>query len=124
MKNLILFIPFLFIVMACASTPMNEDIPAVIVDADDRSRNELKQIITTALNIEDINLADDALTDDSLLLIERTQYRNLNNAPVLGRDLGRPEIFRLVLSDDQCVLIHQRDNRRWVLRDTQCAPAK
>ena len=40
--------------------------------------------------------------------------------PLTGRDLGRPEHFRLVLSGSRCVLLHQETEARLQLTETSC----
>jgi hypothetical protein len=53
------------------------------------------------------------LTKGSLLIIE-AKY-------LTGRDLGRPDHFRLVLSDSRCVLVHEESDARIGLMETSCA---
>ena len=60
----------------------------------------------------EVRLAGSALTDDSLLIIEP--------AHLMGRDLRRPEQFRLVLSGSTCVLLHQGVDARYELTETNC----
>lgn len=110
----------LLLVTACNSAPVQPDVPAVIVEPDDSSRAELRQVISTALNGADITLADDALTLESSLSIEHPQHRGIEQQPLRGRDLGRPETFHLVLDGSQCVLVHDNTELRWLLLDTEC----
>lgn len=110
----------LVLVTACNSAPVQPDVPAVIVEPDDSSRAELRQVISTALNGADITLADDALTLESSLSIEHPQHRGIEQQPLRGRDLGRPETFHLVLDGSQCVLVHDNTELRWLLLDTEC----
>ena len=100
---------------------VHEDRPARIVDPSDRSRAELQQVVSGALNGADVLLADDALTESSVLIIERRKTGSLDNPPLSGRDLGTPERFRLVTSGAACVLIHEKDSARYALRETECA---
>lgn len=110
----------LMLVAACNSAPVQPDIPAVIVEPDEASRDELRQVISTALNGADITLADDALTTESSLSIEHPQHQGIEQQPLRGRDLGRPETFHLVLDGSQCVLVHDKTGLRWLLLDTEC----
>jgi hypothetical protein len=104
----------------CLSGPAPADQPARIVDPDDASRAELRRTVSEALQVEDVMLADDALTDSSVLVIERKRVRGLDNAPLSGRDLGTPERFRLVQQDERCVLVHESSGRRFDLPSAQC----
>lgn len=96
--------------------------PAVIVDADDASRTELRQVVSTALNGAQVTLADDALTTSSVLYIENNPRRTLDDPRLDGRNLGRPERFDLVLDGNRCTLVHDDTGVRWLLFDTECAP--
>ena len=95
----------------CASA--QPDVAAVIDKPTRESRVELAQAVSSALNGAPVTLADDALTQDSLLIIER---------PLSGRDFGRPENFRLLKAGKQCTLVHERTGRRKTLASTTCQP--
>jgi hypothetical protein len=69
-------------------------------------------------------LADDALTRDSALLVERRVPRDHDGRAATGRELEAPEQFLLVLRGSQCVLVRQSDGRRWPLAETQCVPRR
>lgn len=109
---------------SCASAGPRPDslegaVPAVIADPTPQSRAALLQAVTDALGQEPL-LADDALTRESTLLIER---RNLD-----GRERGTPERFVLLKVRDRCVLLHERTGQRSPLVETRCValaePAK
>ncbi len=121
MKNIILVL-FLILMTACNSFGVNNDIVAVIIEPDKESRNELQKIVSLALNGAEIALADDALTRDSRLFIERKSHNTMGNSPVLGRDYDKPEVFQLFISGSKCVLVQQRNEKRWALLKTRCKP--
>jgi hypothetical protein len=60
------------------------------------------------------------LTGSSVLIVEKNRIRGLNQPPLSGRDLGRPERFQLVISGTKCVLIHENDRARSELPGTEC----
>ena len=97
-------------------------LPAVIDSPTAQSREELQQIVAGALNNAPVTLADDALTHESLLLIERNQARDAKGVPLSGRELGRPEKFQLVKNGKDCVLIHEASGKRWTLKHAKCSP--
>jgi hypothetical protein len=97
---------------ACASFAQ-EDVPAVIDKPTAESRAELTRAVRSALNGAPVRLADDALMKDSRLIIEK---------PHTGRDMGKPEHFRLVKSGTGCVLVHERTGQRTTLASTSCLP--
>ena len=99
---------------ACTSTFAQPDAPAIIVKPTPASRAELAQAVSSELNGAPVTLADDALTRDSLLIIER--------AHLSGRDFDRPEHFRLVKAGEHCALVHERTGKRTTLASTTCQP--
>lgn len=98
----------------------DSDLPATLTDTTSTTRSELNQIVSQALFGVEVNLADDALTKTSLLIIERSNQRTVNNDRILGRDLSMPEQFRLVTNDGQCLLIHQKNGKRYLLSLASC----
>ncbi len=108
------------ILAACMSTSLQADQPARITGSTPESRAELQRAVSEALHVSEVNLADDALRHSSWLVIERSRVRSLENAPLSGRDLGRPERFQLVVADHRCVLVHERDGRRYELAGVAC----
>lgn len=87
---------------------------AVIVDPDDASREELRHVVAAALNQADILLAPDALTQSHVLVVQRKHS--------LGRDLGRPEVFRLYRLGSECILEHGKTSTKTVLSKVHCTP--
>lgn len=109
--------------VACQTVATNDDMPALITDPTDASRAALQQAVNAALNTE-VLLADDALTNTSLLIIERVMPRTMEGSPAQGRTMDMPFQFRLVINGDDCVLIDQRDESRYPLQDTSCMAAE
>ena len=107
--------------IGCRTAPTNHDKAARIVDPDDASRVALQQAVNQALNTN-VLLADDALTESSLLVIERKPPRTMQSLPTQGRNMEPPFQFRLVINGTDCILIDQRDRSRYPLDNTQCKP--
>lgn len=97
---------------ACQAGAARADMPARVDHPTAQSRAELLRVVRNALNGSEVVLARDALTNDSLLIIEPKH--------LTGRDLRRPEHFRLVLSGAHCVLVHEGTETRMQLTDTTC----
>jgi len=97
-------------------------VPAVITNPTAESRAELSRVVSGALDGVTVTIADDALTREDTLIIERAVRRDAQGRPLTGRDTGRPERFRLVRSGERCVLVHERTGRRWTLESTTCSP--
>ena len=109
-----------FVLAGCVSTPSRSEEPAVITAPTAASREELARVVSGALHGAPVRLAEDALTKESLLIIERTPMRGANGVPVEGRVMEKPEQFELVKSGCQCILIHRRAGERHVLTRTTC----
>jgi hypothetical protein len=107
---------------ACATVPPQRDVPAVITSPTAKSRAELVRVVSRALNAAPLTIADDALTRDSALIIERARARGPDGAPLTGRDTGKPEHFRLVKNGSRCVLVHEGSGKRFTLASATCSP--
>ena len=106
----------------CKMNAVHDERPARIVDPTDESRAELNRVVSDMLFGAEVMLAKDALTESSVLVVERNRVRSLDSPPLSGRDLGRPERFQLVTTNNRCVLIHEKSEARYELRETKCAP--
>lgn len=104
---------------ACATPAAQPERPAVIVNPTE-SRTELLDVLRQALNGRPLTIADDALTQDSLLIIERARPSGPGGRLLDGRELEMPERFRLVTNTSTCTLIHERTRRSWMLRTARC----
>ncbi|HKB75281.1 MAG TPA: hypothetical protein VKC58_01710 [Myxococcales bacterium] len=109
---------------ACRTAPARQDLPAVVAQPTSQSHAEMVRAVSAALNGVAVTLADDALTRESTLVLERAKRRDPSGLPVQGRELGMPERFRLVKSGTACVLIHEGSGQRFTLRDTTCSPVE
>jgi hypothetical protein len=106
----------LLLVCACRS----HDRPARIVDPDGASRAALQRAVVEALHGADVMLADDALTQSSVLTIEPAVHRDVQNDRIMGREVRSPVQFVLLKHGDQCVLEASATRQRWVLTATRC----
>lgn len=105
---------------ACTTSAALDERSAVIVQPSAAGRAELLRAVRAGLDGAEVTLADDALTHDSVLVIEPMQRRDGAGRLLDGRERRRPEHFRLVISARQCVLVQERTLRRWVLRASRC----
>ena len=106
---------------ACAtSSPAAQDVPALITNASTQTQEEIRSVISTALNGAPVTIAADALTRENSISIERTPVRDERGLLVNGRDPGRPEIFELARNGRQCVLVRKKTGERMVLGSVEC----
>lgn len=107
------------VVLGCQAVEPSYDKPARIIDVDDASRSALQQAVNTAIGTN-VTLADNALTDTSLLTLENRPPRSIANLNPQGHIMKMPLQFRLVKNGNDCILIDQRDRSRQVLSGTRC----
>lgn len=103
---------------AAGSDASNEQ--DAVLEPDAASRTELVKVIQQALNNPNIRLADDALTHDSKLVIERSKVLAPDGTRLNGRELQAPEQFRLIKHGRRCVLVRERTQVRWTLIHARC----
>lgn len=108
------------IVSACNHMPVKKDVPAYIVNPTKKSRAELEKAVSSALNGIPVTLADDALTKDDRLIIERKRHVDAQGNLIMGLETEKPHQFRLVKNNDKCILINQADGNRMELTQTVC----
>lgn len=120
-QRLCLLVLLALTLLACRRLSAQEQ-PAVIASPSEQTRAELHRVVAAALNGQSVTLADDALTLDSLLTIERRMPSGPQGRVATGRALEAPEQLRLVLRGTHCVLVRQADGAAWELKDVQCIP--
>lgn len=116
-------LPLFCCLTGCASMA-GQDVPALIVDPTPESRVEILRIVSSALKAANVTIAADALTRESVLVIERKPARDSRGRRLSGRDYEKPERFHLVKRGSQCALIHARTNVRYELEDVECVAAQ
>src|SRR5690348_17227680 len=113
----------LTVLSACRAWPGAAAIPAVITHPTAASRADLELAVSQALGDGPVRLAGDALTRSASLIVGRAQARDARGLPLNGRELGRPQHFRLLLRGSQCELLHLETGKSRVLMHTSCRPA-
>ena len=106
--------------VACKTVTPDVDQAAVIVNPDAASRAALQEAVDAALHT-DVTLADDALMETSILIIERKVPQSIEGSPAQGRNMEMPFQFQLVRNGSECILIDQRDMARGGRADTVCS---
>src|SRR5262245_32454185 len=99
----------------CAATAQ-PDRPALIANPGPTTHAELVKVVSDALKAPTVTIADDALTRESLLVIERHPAHDATGQRLNGRETEPPEQFRLVTDDQgRCTLVHVGTDRRYSL---------
>lgn len=120
MRRTLTPVVLVWLVAACSAPVVHPDVPALLTNPGPESLQEIEQTLSTALNGTKVTLAADALTKNSVLVIERGMQRGIDRPPELGRDLGRPYRFQLVIDGSQCVLVDQQSGQHWPLATAEC----
>jgi len=107
---------------ACSTLSAQEQ-PAVIAAPTAQSRAELERVVSAAFNGQPVTLADDALTRESVLTIERRTPPGEQGRAATGRTLDAPARLNLVLRGSRCFLVSAADGREWELSEARCVPA-
>jgi hypothetical protein len=108
---------------AACSTLSAQEQPAVIAAHTAQSRAELARAASAAFNGQPVTLADDALTRESVLTLERATPPRAQGRAATGRTLEMPARLKLVLRGSRCLLVRETDGREWELREARCVPA-
>lgn len=112
-----------FALSACAMSSA-ETTPAVIASPDAASRATLRQAVATLID-RPVMLADDALTRESTLILERTVARDPSGKRIEAAERTGPEVLRLVIRGDECLLVHERTQQTAALPGVKCvAPSR
>ncbi len=118
-KNLVLLAALCSAGGCCKTAATEQDEAARIIAPDEASRASLQRVVNDVLGTE-VTLADGALTESSVLIIERSPPRSLQGMPTRDRTTEEPIQFRLVINHGDCILIDQRDRSRHKLEHTRC----
>ncbi|MDJ0918278.1 MAG: hypothetical protein QNJ05_10980 [Woeseiaceae bacterium] len=108
-----------FTLTGCQTVNGSYDQPARIVNPDAESRAALQAAVNEALGTE-VMLADDALTNSSILPIERMPTGTMADPVREGLILDKPIRLQLVKNGQDCVLIKMSDGARYPLSNTDC----
>jgi hypothetical protein len=106
----------------CAALAEPWGAPAIIMHPTAASRAALERAVSQAFHGVPVRLAPDALTRDNQLIIGRAQARDARGLPLNGREIERPQHFRLLRRGSRCVLLHVESGKLRVLAHTTCRP--
>jgi hypothetical protein len=121
-RSLALFAVILAASAGCRHDAAKADVAALLVDPTPATRAELRNALADALGAVP-TLAADALTQTSVLVIDRAAPRGDNGALLRGRTLeSSTERFQLVTNGGRCVLVRTAPAWRMPLPSARCVP--
>jgi hypothetical protein len=113
MKSPAALVELLVVSSGCRHLAAGEDVPAVLRAPTSAARSDLLEALRSALGGVTPALADDALTNSSMLIIDR--------ARLTGRTLdSTAQRFQLVVNDGRCILVRPADAWRTPLPNATC----
>ena len=104
---------------ACATSNGAEQHSAVIVTPDAAARAALQQAVAKLVG-RPVTLADDALTRQSTLTIERAAAHDPSGRRIEARETSMPQSLTLVQRGSACVLIHDSTKQEVSLDGVNC----
>jgi hypothetical protein len=108
------------VLCACAlPSAGTEDAAAVIEAPSATTRAELQRSVNSLLG-KNVMLGDDALTQSSVLVIDRTVARDPTGRRIDARETQLPDRLRLIKRGADCVLINEATQQEVILRNVTC----
>lgn len=118
MLRLVMIMVLAISTVSCRSRETQE-VPAVLTNPEPATLLEIENAVSSATGGGKVTLAADVLTKTSLLVIERARQPGFDR-PELGRDLGRPYHFQLVIAGTECKLLDRQTGKHWPLIQAEC----
>jgi hypothetical protein len=97
--------------------------PPLVLESSAQSHAALERAVASLLGRQ-VMLANDALTHDSTLVIDRVTHRDPTGRRIDAREDPGPEIFRLKMQGSECLLVRQRTQESVRLDNVRCIPAR
>ncbi|WP_196139363.1 hypothetical protein [Aliikangiella sp. G2MR2-5] len=98
--------------------------PALVVNLNEQSQHELKQVISKALNERNVTLAKQVFVDSHRLLIQRKTIMGPDGLPIQTRVDEEPIIFELYKAGDSCYIkrVDNQSNEVYLIQSIECRP--
>lgn len=123
-KNRSAFSILCLILGACQAAGLTSQVPARLLiantDAQKTTQQELQEVVARMLGVREIHLAENTLTDRSQFVYARTPRFDASGQLVQGRVIEQTQIFKLVIRDKACWLIHQNSGQQTLLIHAKC----
>lgn len=120
MKHLLLLLMLMPGLASCQSPEAQDRVPARLAETSAATHAELKQRLAEALGQERVQIAERALLEQGVLLLERTPRSAPGGQRVPGRSLETPIRFELYLVGGRCLLVRTDSGESWPLDEARC----
>lgn len=109
--------------MGCKTLDKANAEPAVLIDFDPQAEAEIATIINEVMPGANVKLADDILSKDNRLFIQRSPTM-VDGNPIEGRITEMPRKFELYRSNDACFLVDDKTGESYLLKHASCRPVE
>ena len=106
----------------CKTIQAQESRPALLKYSSPEIRSILEQAIGSLMNSQPIKLADNVFTQNSTVIVERSQLSNNQTVLLHGRDIKPADTFSLLIKNSQCYLQHNQSGHIKVMSFLNCKP--
>ena len=106
----------------CKTTQAQESLPALLEYSSPEIRIALEQAIGSLMNSQPIKLADNVFTQNSTVIVDRSQHSNNQRILLDGRDIKPADTFSLLIKNSQCYLKHNQSGHIKMMSLLDCKP--
>ena len=106
----------------CKTTQAQESLPALLEYSSPEIRIALEQAIGSLMDSQPIKLADNVFTQNSTVIVERSQLSNNQTVLLHGRDIKPADTFSLFIKNSQCYLQHNQSGHIKMMSLLNCKP--
>ncbi|AOE50030.1 hypothetical protein [Kangiella sediminilitoris] len=103
----------------CKTLKIEDASPAVVLALDSQGKSEIADVINQVMPGANVILAEDILTEDNRLFIERKQTY-IDGNPVQGRITEMPRKFELYRYEGRCYLVDDKTGENYLLHFVRC----
>ena len=106
----------------CETIQAQESSPALLEYSSPEIRSVLEQAIGSLMNSQPIKLADNVFTQNSTVIVDRSQHSNNQRILLDGRDIKPADTFSLLIKNSQCYLQHNQSGHIKMMSLLNCKP--
>ena len=97
-----------------------EPYAAVLSNPSPESLLAVTKAVSTAIDGQSVKLASDSLTTTNILTVMTNTQSTMEQNPINGRIMQRPQHFQLMLRGTECFLVHDETAKEYILENIKC----
>ena len=106
----------------CKTIQAQESRPALLKYSSPEIRSILEQAIGSLMNSQPIKLADNVFTQQSTVIVDRSQLGSNQRVLLHGREIKPADTFSLLIKNSQCYLQHNQSGHIKMMALLNCKP--